>query len=70
MTDAIKNWEKQDKRSTFSKIIDTVKKPDPLRERISFTIALLIGLGVGYVGIPFYTAAALRFKKDVSIAAD
>ena len=38
MTDAIKNWEKQDKRSTVSKIRETVKKPEPLRERISFTM--------------------------------
>ena len=38
MTDAIKHWERQDNRSTISKIIETVKKPEPLRERISFTM--------------------------------
>ena len=38
MTDAMKTWERKDRRSTFSKIVDTVKKPAPLRERISYTI--------------------------------
>lgn len=38
MADAMKSWEKKDKRSTFSKIMDTVKKPAPLREKVSFTI--------------------------------
>lgn len=34
----MKTWEKHDKRSTISKFMDTVKKPEPLRERISFTM--------------------------------
>jgi len=38
VTDAMKIWEKKDKQSKFSKIVDTVKKPEPLRERISYTI--------------------------------
>lgn len=38
MTDAIKTWERKDRRSTVSRIVDTVKKPAPLRERISYTI--------------------------------
>lgn len=38
MSDAIKSWEKKQSRSTFSRIADTVKKPPPLRERISYTI--------------------------------
>lgn len=38
MTDAIKTWERKDKRSTFSKIVGTVKKPEPLREKITYTI--------------------------------
>lgn len=38
MSDAMKSWEKKQSRSTFSKIADTVKKPAPLRERISYTI--------------------------------
>jgi len=36
--DAMKNWERKDERLTISKIADTVKKPAPLRERISFAI--------------------------------
>lgn len=38
MSDAIKSWERKQSRSTFSRIADTVKKPPPLRERISYTI--------------------------------
>jgi division protein CdvB (Snf7/Vps24/ESCRT-III family) len=38
MTDIINNWERSNNPSTFSKIIGAVKKPQPLRERISFTI--------------------------------
>ncbi|MFH0897242.1 MAG: Snf7 family protein [Candidatus Bathyarchaeota archaeon] len=38
MSDAIKIWERKDKQSKFSKIASNVKKPEPLRERISFTI--------------------------------
>ena len=38
MSDAIKSWERKQSRSTFSKITDTVKKPPPLRERISYTV--------------------------------
>ncbi|MFH0897267.1 MAG: Snf7 family protein [Candidatus Bathyarchaeota archaeon] len=38
MTDAIKTWEKKDKRSTLSKIVGSVKKPEPLREKITYTI--------------------------------
>ena len=37
MTDAIKSWVRNDKRSTFSKIVGAVKKPEPLREQITFT---------------------------------
>lgn len=38
MTDPIKTWERKNQRSTLSKLVDTVKKPAPLREKISFTI--------------------------------
>jgi len=38
LSDAMKTWEKKQGRSTFSRIADTVKKPAPLRERISYTI--------------------------------
>jgi division protein CdvB (Snf7/Vps24/ESCRT-III family) len=38
LTDAIKTWKKSDRRSRFQKMFDTVKKPEPLRERISFTV--------------------------------
>ena len=38
MSDAMKSWEKKQNRSTFSRITETVKKPAPLRERISYTI--------------------------------
>ena len=38
MSDAMKNWERKDKQSRFSKFSDTVKKPAPLRERIAFTM--------------------------------
>ncbi|MFH0748853.1 MAG: Snf7 family protein [Candidatus Bathyarchaeota archaeon] len=38
MTDAIKTWERRDNRSTISKLRNSVKKPEPLRERISFTM--------------------------------
>jgi len=38
LSDAIKSWERKQSRSTFSKITDTVKKPPPLRERISYTV--------------------------------
>jgi division protein CdvB (Snf7/Vps24/ESCRT-III family) len=38
LTDAIKTWERKTGRSTVSKIVDAVKKPAPLRERISYTI--------------------------------
>ena len=38
MTDVLKTWKKQDDRSRFQKIFETVKKPEPLKERISFTI--------------------------------
>ncbi len=38
MTDAIKTWERKSQQSTFSRFVDTVKKPAPLRERISYTI--------------------------------
>jgi len=38
MADIIKTWEKSNQPSAFSKIVGTVKKPLPLRERISFTI--------------------------------
>jgi division protein CdvB (Snf7/Vps24/ESCRT-III family) len=34
----MKSWEKKQNRSTFSRITETVKKPAPLRERISYTI--------------------------------
>ena len=34
----MKTWERKDKRSTFSKIVGTVKKPEPLRERITYTV--------------------------------
>lgn len=38
MADIMKTWEKRQQPSTFSRIVETVKKPEPLRERISFTI--------------------------------
>ncbi len=38
MTDAIKTWERKNQQSTLSRLVDTVKKPAPLRERISYTI--------------------------------
>lgn len=38
MTDALKTWERRNKPSTFSKIMGSVKKPEPLKEKISFTI--------------------------------
>ncbi|MDQ1280889.1 MAG: hypothetical protein QG670_2152 [Thermoproteota archaeon] len=38
MSDAMKSWERKQTRSTFSRIADTMKKPAPLRERISYTI--------------------------------
>jgi len=34
----MKNWERKEKRSSISRIASTVKKPEPLKERISFTI--------------------------------
>ena len=34
----MRTWEKKDKRSTLSRIVGTVKKPEPLRERISYTV--------------------------------
>jgi len=38
MADLIKSWESSSQPSTFSKITRSMKKPKPLRERISFTI--------------------------------
>ena len=38
MADIIKSWESSSQPSTFSKISRAMKKPKPLRERISFTI--------------------------------
>lgn len=38
MADAMKIWERKDKPSTFSRLTESVKKPEPLRERISFTM--------------------------------
>jgi division protein CdvB (Snf7/Vps24/ESCRT-III family) len=38
LSDAIKTWERRRSPSTFSKIVRGVKKPEPLRERISYTI--------------------------------
>ena len=38
MADLIKSWESSSQPSTFSKISRAMKKPKPLRERISFTI--------------------------------
>jgi len=38
MADIIKSWESNSQPSTFSKITRAMKKPKPLRERISFTI--------------------------------
>jgi division protein CdvB (Snf7/Vps24/ESCRT-III family) len=38
MADLIKSWESSSQPSTFSKITRAMKKPKPLRERISFTI--------------------------------
>lgn len=38
MADIVKTWERKQQPSTFSKIVRTVKKPSPLRERISFTV--------------------------------
>ena len=38
MTDVIKTWERKSQQSTFSKFVDTMKKPAPLRERISYTL--------------------------------
>jgi division protein CdvB (Snf7/Vps24/ESCRT-III family) len=38
MADLIKTWESSTQPSTFSKITGAMRKPQPLRERISFTI--------------------------------
>ncbi len=38
MADLIKSWESSSQPSTFSKITRAMKKPKPLRERVSFTI--------------------------------
>jgi len=38
LTDVIKTWERKSQQSTFSKFVDTMKKPAPLRERISYTL--------------------------------
>ena len=38
LTDVIKTWERKSQQSTFSKLVDTMKKPAPLRERISYTL--------------------------------
>ena len=38
MSKAIKTWERSGGRSTFSRLADGVKKPPPLRERISYTV--------------------------------
>lgn len=38
MTNAIKTWERKNEQSTFSRFVGGVKKPAPLRERISYTI--------------------------------
>ncbi len=34
----MKIWERKDKPSKFSRIVSSVKKPEPLKERISFTV--------------------------------
>jgi len=38
LSNAFKTWERKNSKSTFSKIVDTVKKAPPLREQISFTV--------------------------------
>lgn len=38
MTDAMKAWQRSGGRSAFSRLTDSVKKPPPLKERISYTI--------------------------------
>jgi division protein CdvB (Snf7/Vps24/ESCRT-III family) len=38
MADLIKTWESSTQPSTFSKLTSAMRKPQPLRERISFTI--------------------------------
>jgi division protein CdvB (Snf7/Vps24/ESCRT-III family) len=38
MADLIKTWENSTQPSTFSKLTSAMRKPQPLRERISFTI--------------------------------
>lgn len=38
MTDALKTWKRNEGRSTISKIVGSVKKQAPLRERISYTV--------------------------------
>lgn len=38
MSDIMKNWQRKDSRSSFSRISESVKKPEPLRERLSFTV--------------------------------
>lgn len=38
MTDALKTWKRNEGGSTISKIVSSVKKQAPLRERISYTV--------------------------------
>jgi division protein CdvB (Snf7/Vps24/ESCRT-III family) len=38
VTNALKTWHRKNGQSTFSKIASVVKKPEPLRQRISYTI--------------------------------
>jgi division protein CdvB (Snf7/Vps24/ESCRT-III family) len=38
MAEALKTWERKRKQSALSRIVRGVKKPEPLRERISYTI--------------------------------
>jgi len=38
MADIFKSWESNNQPSTFSKLTSAMRKPQPLRERISFTI--------------------------------
>jgi len=38
LTDVLRTWEKKSNNSSFSRMAENVKKPAPLRERISYTI--------------------------------
>ena len=38
MTDIVKYWEKKRNVSTFDKVVNGLRKPSPLKERISYTI--------------------------------